>query len=70
MIIFSIVLLGGLNSADTKKVTTQKKSQPKKAAESPKETNDELLFKYAELYEKGLLTQDVFDSKKKELIGL
>ena len=61
---------GGLNSNDTKKVTTQKKSQPKKVAESPKESNDELLFKYAELYEKGLLTQDEFESKKKELLGL
>ena len=61
---------GGLNSNDTKKVTTQKKSQPKKADNSPKETNDELLFKYAELYEKGLLTQEEFESKKKELLGL
>ncbi|MBR2858285.1 UvrD-helicase domain-containing protein [bacterium] len=31
-------------------------------------SNDELLFKYAELYEKGLLTRDEFDRKKKELL--
>ena len=31
-------------------------------------TNDELLFKYAELFEKGLLTQEEFDKKKKELL--
>lgn len=30
--------------------------------------NDELLFKYAELYEKGLLTKEEFDKKKKELL--
>ena len=33
-----------------------------------KMSNDELLFKYAELYEKGLLTKDEFDKKKKELL--
>lgn len=34
-----------------------------------KETkNDELIFKYAELYEKGLLTKEEFDKKKKELL--
>ena len=31
-------------------------------------SNDELLFKYAELYEKGLLTREEFDKKKKELL--
>ena len=31
-------------------------------------SNDELLFKYADLYEKGLLTRDEFDMKKKELL--
>ena len=31
-------------------------------------SNDELLFKYADLYEKGLLTMDEFDRKKKELL--
>ena len=31
-------------------------------------TNDELLFKYAELFEKGLLTEEEFDKKKKELL--
>ena len=31
-------------------------------------SNDELLFKYADLYEKGLLTRDEFDRKKKELL--
>ena len=34
----------------------------------PKMSNDELLFKYAELYEKGLLTREEFDKKKKELL--
>jgi len=33
-----------------------------------KMSNDELLFRYAELYEKGLLTKDEFDKKKKELL--
>lgn len=31
-------------------------------------SNDELLFKYADLYEKGLLTKYEFDRKKKELL--
>ena len=31
-------------------------------------SNDELLFKYAELYEKGLITREEFDKKKKELL--
>ncbi len=31
-------------------------------------SNDELLFRYADLYEKGLLTRDEFDRKKKELL--
>lgn len=31
-------------------------------------SNDELLFKYAELYEKGLLTKEEFDKKKMELL--
>lgn len=32
------------------------------------QSNDELLFKYAELYEKGLITHEEFDKKKKELL--
>ena len=31
-------------------------------------SNDELLFKYAELYEKGLITREEFDKKKQELL--
>ena len=31
-------------------------------------SNDELIFRYADLYEKGLLTRDEFDRKKKELL--
>ena len=31
-------------------------------------SNDEKLFKYADMYEKGLLTRDEFDRKKKELL--
>ena len=31
-------------------------------------SNDELLFKYAELYEKGLITREEFDKKKEELL--
>jgi len=31
-------------------------------------SNHDLLFKYAELYEKGLLTREEFDKKKKELL--
>ena len=31
-------------------------------------SNDELLFRYVELYEKGLITREEFDKKKKELL--
>lgn len=44
-----------------------RKTQPKPAKTSPM-SNDEKLFKYADMYEKGLLTRDEFDRKKKELL--
>lgn len=31
-------------------------------------SNDEKLFKFAEMYEKGLLTREEFEMKKKELL--
>ncbi len=36
--------------------------------EEPKSSNADELLKYAELYEKGLLTKEEFDVKKKELL--
>ena len=41
---------------------------PNKSVNENTMSNDELLFKYADLYEKGLLTRDEFDRKKKELL--
>ena len=46
-------------NVEIKKETTNKKGST---------SNDELLFKYAELYEKGLITREEFDKKKKELL--
>lgn len=69
------IILGGLNSGQTKKVTskTTKKLNSKsktqsKNKENESESNDDLLFKYAELYEKGLLTQEEFNQKKQHLL--
>ena len=59
-----------LNSSNTKKLPAKTKTKTKQSTSKPKESNDELLFKYAELYEKGLLTKEEFESKKKELLGL
>ena len=38
-------------------------------AKTIKDSDYVLLFKYAELYEKGLLTKDEFDLKKSELLS-
>ncbi len=50
------------NRVNTNTVTSQS------SVETNTMSNDELLFKYADLYEKGLLTRDEFDRKKKELL--
>ncbi|WP_409197630.1 SHOCT domain-containing protein [Methanobrevibacter acididurans] len=36
--------------------------------EEPQSSNADELLKYAELYEKGLLTKEEFEAKKKELL--
>ena len=64
------LIQAGLNSSNTKKLPAKTKTKTKQSTSKPKESNDELLFKYAELYEKGLLTEEEFKSKKKELLGL
>lgn len=74
--VIKAIIQGGLNSNQTKKLTsksTTKKleSKPKtqtKIKEDKSESNDELLFKYAELYEKGLITEKEFNQKKQQLL--
>jgi len=59
-----------------KRIEKANKKLGKSTAKGPSESyrgiknmsNDELIFKYAELYEKGLLTREEFDLKKKELL--
>ena len=50
-----------------------KENQENELSSSLQESNNSIgedILKYAELYEKGLLTQEEFESKKKELLGL
>lgn len=68
--VIKALIEAGLNAENNKKLTTNTKAQSREATASKKETNDDLLFKYAELYEKGLLTKEEFEAKKKELLGI
>ena len=43
---------------------------PKEDTPKDNASDADALMKYAELYEKGLLTEEEFNAKKKELLGL
>ena len=51
------------------RLSTQTAPQPENAAAKHAETLD-LLRQYKELLDQGVLTQEEFDVKKKELLGL
>ena len=48
----------------------QEKSKPAPVVESPKSDEDDQLKKYKELLDSGVITQEEFDAKKKQLLGL
>ena len=47
-----------------------KEKMPKEDTPKDNSSDADALMKYAELYEKGLLTEEEFNAKKKELLGL
>ena len=50
-----------------------KENQENKTSSSPQESDNSIgedILKYAELYEKGLLTEEEFSALKKKLLGL
>ena len=57
-----------INKASRKLGKSPVQKTPRVSIKTNNMSNDELIFKYADLYEKGLLTRDEFDRKKKELL--
>ena len=54
---------------NTKKIVAEETTQPEAPKEAPKLDKFDELKKYKELLDAGVITQEEFDKKKKELIG-